>query len=219
LRQQREEQHKITQAILKGQEKERNHIGKELHDNINQILAGSRMYLSIAGSKNELIKENVHYPMELLDKAILEIRMLCSNMVTPMQDVRLSELIKDLLEKLRNHQLETIFNYNVPGDPLSDELKLNLYRIVQELSNNIVKYAAASIVTVDIWLEKDQLNLNVTDNGKGFNMAAKKSGIGLSNIRSRVQSFDGEIEIKSSPGKGTTTSISIPYEALMRTSV
>lgn len=206
-----EEQKKITLAILQGQEKERNHIGREMHDNINQILAGVRMYLSIAGSNDEQIKEAIRYPMELLDQSIEEIRKLCSSMVTPLQDVQLEELISELLKKLDKNHIETTFDFNIPGDPISDELKLNIYRIIQELSNNVVKYAKASLVTVRLWLENDRLQLLVTDNGKGFDTSSKRDGIGISNMRSRVQSFNGEINIESSKGKGTKTMVSIPY--------
>lgn len=205
-----DEQKKITQAILQGQEKERNYIGREMHDNINQILAGVRIYLFVAGNHDTKVKEAIQYPIELLDQSIEEIRKLCSSMVTPLQDVQLQELISDLLRKLKANNIETVFDYSVPGDPLSDELKLNLYRIVQELSNNIVKYAGASVVKIKIWIENNKLRLLLTDNGKGFDPSSKKEGIGISNMRSRVQSFNGEIKIESSVGNGTSTRISIP---------
>ncbi|MBC7936271.1 MAG: PAS domain S-box protein [Rhizobacter sp.] len=211
MRQQLEQQQKITQAILQGQEKERNHIGQELHDNINQILAGTRMYLSIAGSKDEIVKESIRYPMQLLDQSMEEIRTLCKTMVTPLQDIQLKEMIQDLLAKLAQLDIEVLFEYNVPDDPLSDELKLNVYRIIQELTHNITKYAQASRVTVDIWLKEGLLHIIVMDNGKGFNSKAKRDGIGISNIRSRVSSFGGTIEIESTIGTGTTTVIRVPY--------
>lgn len=208
-----EEQKKISQAILRGAEKERNYIGRELHDNINQILAGTRMYLSIEGSKDAVVKESIRYPLELLDKSIEEIRLLCSNMVTPLQDVRLDDMIRELLSKMsRSNNIMSGLNYQVPDDPLSDELKINIYRIIQELSNNIVKYSAATEVTVDIWLFHKELHMTVTDNGRGFNVFEKRKGIGISNIYSRVQSFNGSVKIESAEGKGTKTMIRIPYK-------
>ncbi|RYD78280.1 MAG: PAS domain S-box protein, partial [Sphingobacteriales bacterium] len=174
-----EEQKKITQAIIKGQEKERNYIGMELHDNINQILAGVRMYLAIASNKDPAVKEVIQYPLQLLDKSIEEIRFLCSNMVTPLQNVKLEDMIREMMIKMgRNNNIVASLNYKVPGDKLSDELKLNVYRIIQELGNNIIKYANASHVTVDIWLDKGKLCMTVTDNGKGFNIDSKRNGIG-----------------------------------------
>ena len=208
-----EAQKKITQAVLQGQEKERNFIGRELHDNINQILAGTRMYLAIAGNKDAAVKESIRYPLELLDKSMEEIRLLCSNMVTPLQDVKLEDIIRDLMMKLgKSSNIEIVFNYSIPGDPVSDELKLNLYRVLQELGNNIMKYANATIVNVDIWLEKGNICMTVIDNGRGYDINAKRNGIGISNIYSRVQSFNGSIKIETAPGKGTKTIISIPYK-------
>jgi PAS domain S-box-containing protein len=211
LRQQVEQQKKITKAILQGQEKERNHIGRELHDNINQILAGTRLYLSMAGSKDELVKESVKYPLELLDESIKEIRVLCSNMVTPLQDVHLEDLVRGLLGKLAKYKIYFRFEYNVPAGLLSDELKLNLYRIIQELSQNVIKYAMANLMTVEIWTDNDCLNMIVTDNGKGFDTDAKRQGIGISNMHSRVRSFNGKIKIESTEGQGTKTTIIVPY--------
>ncbi|RYY48870.1 MAG: PAS domain S-box protein [Chitinophagaceae bacterium] len=212
LRQQKVQQQTITKAILRGQEKERNHIGRELHDNINQILAGTRMYLSIAGSKDEVIKKSIQYPLELLDESIKEIRVLCSNMVTPLQDVNLEDMIRDLLIKLSKFQLKFEFEYNVPNDPLSDELKLNLYRIIQELSQNITKYAEARMVRVVIWTDDTYLNMIVTDDGKGFDVNARRNGIGLLNMQNRAKSFNGKIQIESKPGEGTKTTLAIPYK-------
>ncbi|RYY72166.1 MAG: PAS domain S-box protein [Chitinophagaceae bacterium] len=214
MRQQKEQQQRITKAILRGQEKERNHIGRELHDNINQILAGTRMYLSIAGSKDELIKKSIQYPLELLDESIKEIRVLCSNMVTPLQDVNLEEMIRELLRKLAKYQISFDFTYDVPGDPLSDELKLNIYRIIQEVSQNITKYAKASTVSLAIWTDEQSLNLVVEDNGKGFDTSAKRNGIGILNMQNRVKSFNGKITIDSAEGAGTRTSIAIPYREI-----
>lgn len=208
-----EEQKKISQAILRGAEKERNHIGQELHDNINQILAGIRMYLAMEGNKDALLKQRLQYPLQLLDQSMEEIRLLCSSMVTPVQDIKLEDMIRELLGKMnKDNNIQVGFNYKVPGDPLSDELKINIYRIVQELSNNIVKYAAANLVTVDIWEFSQQLHMAVTDDGKGFNVSEKRKGIGISNIFSRVQSFNGSVKIESAEGMGTKTIINIPFK-------
>ena len=210
MRQQMEQQQKITQAILQGQEKERNHIGQELHDNINQILAGTRMYLSIAGNKDKAVKESIRYPMELLDQSMEEIRLLCSNMVTPLQDIQLKQMIVELLEKLKQNSITYKLTYEVPGEMLSDELKLNIYRIIQECSQNISKYAGARHVSITIISRDKMLHIVVTDDGVGFDTAAKRNGIGISNIRSRVNSFGGNVEIVSEKGKGTSTIIAIP---------
>jgi signal transduction histidine kinase len=207
-----DEQRKITKAMLMGQEKERNHIGQELHDNINQILASTKMYLGMAGDKSKEVRELVNYPIELIDTSIDEIRLLCHKMVVPLKNIDLKELIRELLNKLeQSTKIKTEFAYSVTDGLLSDDLKLNIYRIVQELVNNILKYAAAKNVKIAVKKNKEIIDVIVIDDGKGFDMEKKRQGIGISNILNRVKSFNGEIEIKSSEGKGCITCITIPY--------
>lgn len=206
------EQKRVTQAMLQGQEKERNHIGRELHDNINQILAGTKLYLGIAGKKDEAVKELVRYPMALIDNSIEEIRLLCHNLVTPVKNIDLESLIRDLLVKLEEGDFaKTTFCYDIPKGFLSDEIKLNIYRIVQEQVNNIYKYSKAKNVSISLKLAGHTVEMIVTDDGKGFDLEKNHNGIGISNMINRVESFNGEITIESSPGNGCTISIHIPY--------
>jgi PAS domain S-box-containing protein len=212
LEQKIQEQKKIARAIITGQEKERNHIGQELHDNINQILAGTKMYLSIAGKKNEELKELIKYPMELVDTSIEEIRLLCQKLVTPVKDINLEEMVSKILINLANDtSIKTSFNYAVSKKPLPDEIKLNVYRIVQEQVNNIIKHAGAKTVMVIIETKGKAVNIIVEDDGKGFNPKAKRSGVGISNMQNRVGAFNGQVKIKTSPGKGCKIMVSIPY--------
>jgi PAS domain S-box-containing protein len=203
---------KITQAILLGQEKERNHIGRELHDNVNQILAASKLYLSSAANKNGDIKELLKYPLELLEISIEEIRLLCVNLVTPLRITSLKELTIGLLSKIQQSAaIETAYIYDVPENLLADELKLNVYRVLQELTNNIIKYAKAQKVSITINLTGKNLQIEITDDGVGFNINNSRKGIGISNIISRMESFNGKVNIISSPGNGCKTIITVPY--------
>lgn len=206
-----EEQKKIARAIIKGQEKERNFIAKELHDNINQILAGSKMYLSIAGKKSEQLKSLITYPMELIDMSIEEIRILSKRLVSPLKDINLEALIDNLLSEIKKiMSVNTEFVYDVPDELLADELKLNLYRIIQEQTNNIQKYAAANYISITVRTENKVLTLTIQDDGIGFNVKAKRKGIGISNIINRTESFNGSVTIESAPGKGCSIFVVIP---------
>jgi signal transduction histidine kinase len=204
-----EEQKKITLAVLQGQEKERNYIGRELHDNVNQILAGTKLFLSSAGNKNETVKELIQYPIELLNSSIEEIRSLSRNLVSPLKNIDLEEMTKALLSHCAQN-IKTTLHYTVPKQLLTDDLKLNIYRILQELINNTLKYAAATNLVVSAKAAHKILTLVVADDGKGFEVDAKREGIGISNIINRVESFNGKLEIKSSPGYGCVTTITIP---------
>lgn len=207
-----QEQKKVTRAIIKAQERERNHIGQELHDNVSQILVSSKMYLSMAGEKNAELKPLIKYPMELTEASIHEIRALSSTYVTPLKDIDLQELIQLLLVKLKdNSGAQNTFVYNVSNPALDDELKLNVYRIIQEQINNIVKHADAKNVSVSIETDSRAINIQVTDDGKGFDPDKKRKGIGISNMINRIESFNGEMKIETSPGNGCKTMIRMPY--------
>jgi two-component system, NarL family, sensor histidine kinase UhpB len=212
LAQKVQEQKKVTRAVIKAQEKERNHIGRELHDNVNQILVSTKMYLSMAGSKTEDMKELIKYPLELIDSSIHEIRLLTSGYVTPLKDVDLRELIQLLLDKLKdNSTIQTSFVYHTSDRMIDDELKLNIYRIIQEQVNNIVKHAEAKNVHVAIEAGDNAITILVADDGKGFDPDKKRKGIGISNMINRVESFNGEMKTESSPGNGCYARIIVPY--------
>jgi PAS domain S-box-containing protein len=212
LTQKVQEQKKITRAILNAQETERNHIGRELHDNINQILASSKLFLSSAGDGNEALQELIKYPIKLIDTSIHEIRLLSSRHVTPLKNVDLRELVQSLLDGLRaNTLIDTAFKYDVAKRELTDDLKLNIYRIIQEQINNIVKHASPAKVDISVQAEANALHIEMKDDGRGFDVKKKRNGIGLSNMMNRIESFNGQMVIKSALGKGCSVQIDIPY--------
>ncbi len=206
------EQKKISRAIINAQEKERTYIGRELHDNVNQLLASTRIYLGIAYKDNDRAKELLKYPMELLDTSIREIRSLSHQQVAPLKDVDLKQLVASLLTLIETSgNIKTTFDYDVQNGFSDDELKLNIYRILQEKVNNIIKHAGATKVNISIKNAGNILNILVKDNGKGFEVTKERHGIGISNMINRINSFDGEMAIKSAPGKGCELKIKIPY--------
>ena len=206
------EQKKITKAMLQAQEKERNYIGQELHDNINQILAGTKLYLGSAGNKNKEVKELIKYPMQLIDSSIEEIRLLCHRLVTPLKNINLQVLLTELVRQLDLlAPFKTSFTYSLTVPHLPDELKLNIYRIIQEQINNITKYAKAKHVTISLTETGNKIRIFMQDDGQGFEMEKKRNGIGISNMINRVEFFNGEIQLESAIGKGCRIEIEIPY--------
>jgi PAS domain S-box-containing protein len=206
-------QKNIAKAILNAQENERNYLGEELHDNISQLLAGSKMFLGTAASKNETIKDIIKYPMELLDTSISEIRLLSSRLVSPQKSINLQQLISKLLSNInQNTSTKTSLSYIVSDGLISDDLKLNIYRIVQEQLHNISKYAEAENVCIIVKASRNSISITLTDDGKGFNLRKKRDGIGISNMKHRVASFNGKVVIKSSDGNGCKVRIKIPIK-------
>jgi signal transduction histidine kinase len=176
------------------------------------MLAGTKLYLSIAANGNEQLKEALKYPMELIDETMHEIRLLTRRSVTPKQNINLKELTQALLDNmLKNANIKTSFTYNVVNEIYDDELKLNIYRIIQEQTNNIMKYANAASVVIAIKAYNHTINVTISDDGEGFDVSKKRDGIGISNIINRVESFNGLVEIISSPGNGCRMLIQIPY--------
>lgn len=207
-------QKKISRAIIKAQEQQRNHIGQELHDNINQILFGTKFHLSIAGRKDKNVKELIEYPMQLIDNSMEEIRLLCHNLVTPLKNIQLQDLVQDLINK-HNYSTDALprinFKYEV-FDEVSDDLKLNIYRIIQEQINNILKHAEAKNVNISICIVGQSIYISVQDDGKGYDVESKRKGIGISNMMNRVETFNGKVKIESGPAEGSKTEITIPYK-------
>ena len=208
-----EEQKKITRAILEAQEKERNHLGQELHDNINQILAATKLHLDIAARDNPEQKSLITYPIELISSAISEIKQLSSRHVTPTKNINLEDLIAKIVEELEASSLIRMdFIFSVPQKIKDDNLKLNIYRIVQEQLNNILKHANAKNVSIVIESSDPFIHIQVNDDGIGFDIKKKRKGIGISNIMNRIESFNGKIKIKTSPGHGCKTDIYLPFQ-------
>lgn len=209
-----QEQKKITRAVLRAQEKERNKIGQELHDNINQILAGAKMYLGLTRNRRERAMELVEQSSILIDDAINEIRSLTQEQVTPRLQIDLRRLIQSLVDNFNMQKsFTTTFRYNFDKADINNDLKLNIYRIIQEGTNNIVKHAGAS--NVNILLEKvdPDIHIVLSDDGKGFNMHDQQPGIGIANIRNRIESFNGRVSFTSKPGGGFTLDAYIPFSS------
>ncbi|HEY2722714.1 MAG TPA: response regulator [Chitinophagaceae bacterium] len=206
-------QQQITEITIQAQEKEREELGKELHDNINQLLATSKMCIDIA-RKNEAIREEcLSRSHENLRIAIEEIRVLCKQLVAPsIVDLGLAEAVNDLISGMKfSNKIE--FHFTATGidkETTETHKQLMIYRVIQEQINNILKYAKASEVTIEIKLVDKTLMLKIADNGIGFDTSKKMNGIGLRNIKSRVQLYNGHLNIWSEPGQGCMLNISIP---------
>ncbi len=210
FQQQERRQKELSKAEMNAQEKERTKIGEELHDNINQLLATSRLFLGHALQTGQY-KDNTVRSMECINQAIEEIRELSKGLVGPSRaaSIGLVASVTDLvieLSVLKNIQIS--FDHISFQEERTDEgLKLIIYRIIQEQLNNIFKHAEASEATIQLLHRDDRLELWIKDNGRGFDTAKKRKGIGLANIAGRVVAYNGDVEIISSPGNGCSVSV------------
>ena len=216
-RSQLQSQRAITEATIRGQEKEREQLGVELHDNINQILATSRLYLDHALSMNPVREELVAKSREFIAGAIEEIRRLSKKLLPPtLEDLGLIPTLNELMETISITGLFTIEKQWEGFDEhiLQKDQKLTIYRILQEQMNNIIKHACAKNVIVSLRLVQETDNkvveLLIKDDGKGFEPSKKRTGVGLRNITSRAELFGGTVSIQSEPGKGCEMKVIFP---------
>jgi PAS domain S-box-containing protein len=215
LEQQKKEQVKITATALEAQEKERHAIGIELHDNVNQILVGTSLMLSLGKSDPKKAQEMIGIAMNNLQEAILENRKIAHVFVAP--DLE-TETLLDQLKKLVQNMLETsglqtdITITKFRENLLDSGRKINIYRIAQEQCTNIVKYAHATTVDISLTTADDLFKMTIADNGIGMDSSKKTTGIGLKNINGRLSIFNGTANIITAPGKGFTLEITIPLE-------
>lgn len=211
--QQLNQQKLITETTILAQEKERNEIGKELHDNINQILATVKLYHGMMKSQTANIPELLPKASEYVNAAIEEIRKLSKSLVSPsLGNITLKQALIDLAEEVnKTHTLKINVNYALEdGSIIGNKKELMIYRVVQEQINNILKHSGASNADIELTSKDSELILLVSDDGNGFDTAARSKGIGLQNIRSRVEFYSGKLEIISSAGKGCQFKIMIP---------
>jgi two-component system sensor histidine kinase UhpB len=208
----------ITEVTIEAQEKQRNELGRELHDNINQILSIVKMFLTMAMEKKDNREELVQRSIGNLDQAIEDIRKLSKSLVAPsLGDIGLEDALLYLIEEMNlNSDLKIEF-VNEIHDPkeIDKSMELMLYRIVQEQVNNIRKYAKAQVAIITVKTSEDNLLLSIADNGVGFDTTQKANGIGLKNIRSRVDFYSGTMNIISTPRNGCVINISLPLQKKM----
>jgi two-component system, NarL family, sensor histidine kinase UhpB len=213
ISQQLQQQRLITETTIKTQEKERNELARELHDNINQVLATIKMFLNIAKDDETVREDLVNRSYENIGYAIEEIRKLSKSLVSPsLGDIGILEALQGLVEEINiSKQPEVQLYYkNNDGEIIDSNIELMLYRVVQEQMNNIIKYAKAEKAVIALLIDHESIYLSIADNGIGFDQSLKASGIGLQNIASRVEFYSGTLQIETSPGRGCELIIHIP---------
>jgi len=203
----------ITEVTIQAQEKERNELGRELHDNINQVLATIKMYLSMSLDKDGKQEHLLQHSLENVNYAIEEIRKLSRSLVSPsLGDIGLGEALEELAAEINELNTFKVEIVNEISDKklIDDNMELMFYRVAQEQLNNIRKYAKANKAVITVKTNKENLFFSVADDGIGFDTKQKAQGIGLKNISSRVDFYSGSVKIVSAPDKGCRLEISIP---------
>ena len=205
----KEKQLATVQAVLDGETAERSRLAKDLHDGLGSMLSVVKYNLPEMKTGVILEKESVDRfkkAVDMLDDSIQELRRVAHHMM-PESLIRfgLKVSLSDFCDAIPN----TDFHYYGNEERLDSKLEILLYRSVHELVNNALKHAEAERIDVQIIQESDRISLVVQDDGKGFDTEAEHDGMGLDNIRKRVESYGGEMFVSSSKGKGTEIHIEL----------
>ncbi len=200
-------------AMIEGQEKERQRVANELHDDLGSLMATIKLHFDNAKvSKKDPALQNAQ---KLLEEAYQKVRgMAHSKNSGVMSDQGLLPAIKKMAKVItETNALKVSVEDFGMGDRLENSLELNLFRMVQELVANVIKHAEATQVTIQLTQHEDNLNIIIEDNGKGFDRSkvdTSKTGMGLTTIEKRVEHLEGNFTVDSVLGKGTAILIDIP---------
>ncbi|GAA4052862.1 hypothetical protein GCM10022409_44760 [Hymenobacter glaciei] len=212
-----------AQAVLEAEETERRRIGADLHDGVGQLLTAAKLNLHALGDElgvptagQQALLQNA---LDVVDESFREVRSISHNLIPNALIKRgLALAVRDFLDKIPAVGRVKI-NLEVVGIDQGERLlpatENVLFRVIQELIQNILKHAHATEVTLQLIRHATELTVLVEDNGVGFDPAAlgEEAGIGLKNIGSRMAYLGGWAEFDSAPGRGTTVTLEVPLAA------
>jgi signal transduction histidine kinase len=214
----KEEQLAATEAVLKVEEQERIRLAKDLHDGLGGMLSGIKY--AFQTMKGNLVmtpdnQQSFERSMDMLDSSIKEMRRVAHNMMPEaLVKFGLNIALKDFCNDInRSGALQVSYqSIGIENAVIEQTTAITIYRIVQELINNIMKHAAAKSAIVQVSKTSDAvIRITVEDDGKGFDpvIIQEAKGIGWSNIHSRVKYLKGKVDVRSEVGKGTSVLIEL----------
>ncbi len=216
LQEQINQEKHILEAKLQAEEEQRSQIGRDLHDGVGQMLAYMSLFLNMIKAKAVYDPVDIQQLEKTVKQTLEQVRTLSRTLAPP--------AIRDL--GLRDSVVELVNSYGILTKPVfklrvypqRDDVKLTLdrkivvFRVLQELLNNTFKYADADTISIHLYFKDNQLCMEFADDGKGFDITKVQKGVGLDSMRSRIDFYKGNINIQSSPGKGTQTLIQLPIQ-------
>jgi PAS domain S-box-containing protein len=205
----------ITELTIQEQENERNNISNELHENVNQILAGAKIYLGLAQTKSKNNDALLEKSSDYLNQAMDLINNLSNSLVAPtLNDFGLLEALKDLVEKTNHTSQLKVMLYSETAhlEPIENNRMIMLYRVIKQQLHTIATLAKASTVSIHLQIKDELMYLSISDDGPGMDISEESLGLDLVYIRNRVEFYSGSLQIISAPDKGCTLKITIPLK-------
>ena len=202
-------------SVIDGEEMERQRLSRELHDGIGQLLIAIKLRLeSLLYQDGKDIKNSIQELRKYFDQIIDEVRRISNNLMPSVLEAFGPAIaFRNLFSDTEEHSgLKIHFAAKGNFDNLDKKIQTYIYRLTQEALNNIVKHAEARQVWVQLTRQTDLLTLEIRDDGKGFVLenSGKDGGNGIHNMRERASLLQGQISIKSAPGKGAAITVNIP---------
>lgn len=218
---QSDHQRKLLTSSIEAQEKERERIARDLHDEIGSALSTAKLFVGQlqTGEPDSETRQLTGQVRDILTSTLQEVRNISHDLMPDvLRKFGLAEALQHLMDVVAEaSSLEVHFQRKVqPQLPYQHELAL--YRIVQELTHNALRHAGATRLLLRLWQEEHVLHVSVEDNGRGFSWqslhASKEAGIGLKSIEARVSMVAGTLHVDTAPGRGTRIRISIDLQPL-----
>jgi signal transduction histidine kinase len=209
-----EEQEKGLVAIINAQEEERKRVAKDLHDGVGQQISAISLNFQALAKRIDEISTNLNHDItkikNMIQEAGTDIRAVSHQMMPrALTEFGLVDALDDMIDKsFSNSSIECHFEHRNMEERLPHNIEIGLYRIAQELLNNIIKHSNANIAHVQLVRDKTHCTLTVHDNGKGI-PSTKPEGIGILNMNSRINALKGEFNLESELGSGTTATVKV----------
>ena len=211
------QQEEATRAVLEAEEAERQRIAKDLHDGVGQMMSAAKMNLSAFEDGHQFKtaddKQAFEKIISLVDDSCKEVRAVSHNMMpNALLKNSLAAAVREFIDKLDHRKLKVHLYTEGLEEKLDSNVETVLYRVIQECVNNVIRHSGADTVDITLIHEPEEITATIEDNGSGFDMAdqEKFNGIGLRNIRTRVEYLRGTVDFDSAPGKGTLVAIHVP---------
>lgn len=206
-----------TKGIIEAEERERKRIASDLHDGVGQLMTAAWLNMQAmnenAKNADSETKELLQKTMHLVDESCKEVRAVSHNMMpNALLKKGLVNAVREFLQQINIKSTKINLQTDGLNNPLPNHIETVLYRVIQESVNNVIKHAQATSLDININQDETGIDVMIEDNGKGFNFseANKKDGIGLQNIKSRIEYLKGTVEWNTAENKGTLVAIHIP---------
>lgn len=206
-----------TKAVIEAEENERKRIAGDLHDGVGQMMSAAKMNLSAFEDRIQFATEDDRIGYEkliaLVDESCKEVRAVSHNMMpNALLKSGLASAVKEFIDKIDSHVLKVNLYSEGLNERLDGNVETVLYRVIQECVNNVIKHSGANQLEISLVKDADGISATVEDNGKGFDASQKEKfeGIGLKNIKTRIEYLKGTVDFDSAVGRGTLVAIHVP---------